>query len=84
MGMEIVVDKTTRRVLGMQGTCEDGDAVKARIDAVAGVLEYVENPVIEDISNLEVAYAPPFASAMDVVNAVANVAETLSRAEWCR
>ncbi len=29
MGMEIVVDKTTRRVLGMQGTCEDGDAVKA-------------------------------------------------------
>ena len=77
MGMEIVVDKTTRRVLGMQGTCEDGDAVKARIDAVAGVLEYVENPVIEDISNLEVAYAPPFASAMDVVNAVGNVAENV-------
>ncbi len=42
--------------------------------------------MIEDISNLEVAYAPPFASAMDVVNAVANVAEKRYRGqrEWCR
>lgn len=77
MGLEIVVDKKTRRVLGLQGNCEDGDAVKARIDAVAGVLEYLENPVLEDISNLEVAYAPPFASAMDIVNTVANVAENV-------
>ena len=37
--------------------------------------------MIEDISNLEVAYAPPFASAMDVVNAVANVAEKRYRGQ---
>lgn len=76
MSLELVIDKTTRRVYGLQGACADGDAVKARIDAVAGVLEYAK-PVIEDISNLEVAYAPPFAAAMDVVNTVANVADNL-------
>ena len=76
MSLELVVDQKTRRVLGLQGACVDGDAVKARIDAVAGVLEFAK-PVIEDISNLEVAYAPPFAAAMDAVNTVANVADNI-------
>lgn len=76
MGLEIVVDRKTRRVLGMQGVCPDGDALKARIDAVAGVLEYAK-PAVEDIANLEVAYSPPFSSAMDIVNTVANVAENV-------
>ncbi|MDE5832323.1 MAG: FAD-dependent oxidoreductase [Desulfovibrio sp.] len=76
MTLELVVDKSSRRVLGLQGACKDGDAIKARIDAVAGVLEYAK-PTINDISNLEVAYAPPFASAMDAVNTVANVADNV-------
>lgn len=76
MTLEIVVDKPSRRVLGLQGGCADGAAVKARIDAVAGVLEYAR-PTLADISNLEVAYAPPLASAMDIVNTVANVAENV-------
>lgn len=76
MSLELVVDRANRRVYGLQGACVDGDAVKARIDAVAGVLEYAK-PTIDDISNLEVAYAPPFASAMDAVNTVANVADNL-------
>ena len=32
---------------------------------------------LEDLSNLEVAYAPPFAAALDIVNAVANTAENI-------
>lgn len=76
MSLELVCDRTNRRVYGLQGCCVDGDAVKARIDAVAGVLQYAK-PVIEDISNLEVAYAPPFAAAMDAVNTVANVADNI-------
>lgn len=76
MTLEIVADKNSRRVLGLQGCCVDGDAIKARIDAVAGVLQYAK-PVLEDISNLEVAYAPPFAAAMDIVNTVANVADNV-------
>ncbi len=76
MTLELVADKKSHRVLGMQGVCVAGDALKARIDAVAGVLQYAE-PTLLDISNLEVCYAPPFASAMDVVNVVANVAENV-------
>lgn len=76
MSLELVVDRSNRRVYGLQGACADGDALKARIDAVAGVLEFAK-PVIDDISNLEVAYAPPFSAAMDAVNTVANVADNL-------
>ena len=74
MSLELVVDKATSRVLGIQGACADPDSLKARIDAVAAALQY-SRPTVEDISNLEIAYAPPFASAMDVVNVVANVAD---------
>ena len=76
MSLELVVEKGTRRVLGMQGACTAGDALKARVDAVAAALQYAK-PTLDDISNLEVCYAPPFASAMDVVNAVANVADNV-------
>ena len=76
MSLELVVDKPTRRVLGIQGACSAGDALKSRVDAVAGVLQYAR-PTVEDISNLEVSYAPPFASAMDVVNVVGNVADNV-------
>lgn len=40
MSLELVVDKSDRRVLGIQGACTAGDALKARIDAVAAVLQY--------------------------------------------
>ncbi len=74
MHLELVVEKGSRRVLGIQGTSKAGDSLKARIDAVAAVLQFTR-PTIDDISNLEIAYTPPIASAMDVVNAVANVAD---------
>ncbi len=74
MSLELVVDKATRRVLGIQGVCAAADALKARIDAVAAALQ-IGQPTVEDISNLEILYTPPMASAMDVVNTVANVTE---------
>lgn len=77
MGMELVVERGTRRVLGAQGVSTLPDAVKARIDAIAGVLQFGGKPTLDDISNLEVAYAPPFAAAMDIVNVVANVADNV-------
>ncbi|MDR2054783.1 MAG: FAD-dependent oxidoreductase, partial [Desulfovibrio sp.] len=76
MGLTLVADRNGGRVLGIQGAGPAGDALKARIDAVAGVLQYAR-PVVGDISNLEVCYAPPFAAAMDIVNAVANVTENV-------
>ncbi len=74
MSLELVVDKATRRVLGIQGACSAADALKARIDAVAAALQMAQ-PTVDDISNLEILYTPPMASAMDVVNVVANVTD---------
>ncbi|NQU63210.1 MAG: FAD-dependent oxidoreductase, partial [SAR324 cluster bacterium] len=66
-------DKKSRRVLGVQGFSAMGDAVLARINAAAGLL--AQHAVIEDFSVLEMAYAPPFSTALDALNVAANVAE---------
>jgi NADPH-dependent 2,4-dienoyl-CoA reductase/sulfur reductase-like enzyme/rhodanese-related sulfurtransferase len=73
--MQITVDRKTRRVLGVQAVGKGGDAVVGRINAVASILPF--RPTVEDISNLEIAYSPPFASALDIVNAAANTAENM-------
>ncbi|NJB67626.1 NADPH-dependent 2,4-dienoyl-CoA reductase/sulfur reductase-like enzyme/rhodanese-related sulfurtransferase [Desulfobaculum xiamenense] len=70
MFLKLVADRKTRRVLGVEAVGEAGDAVKARVDAVAALLGH--HPDLDDVSNLEVGYAPPFASAMDIVNAAGN------------
>ncbi|WP_353119792.1 FAD-dependent oxidoreductase [Nitratidesulfovibrio sp.] len=75
MSLELVVEKATRRVLGIQGVSTLGDALTARINAVATML--ADKPTIEDISNAEIVYSPPFASAMDILNVVGNVAENI-------
>lgn len=75
MAMEIVVEKGSKRVLGAQALGPNGDAVAARINAVAAVLAH--KPDVSEISNLEIVYAPPFASAMDIVSALGNVAENI-------
>lgn len=77
MTLEMVVEKTTRRVLGVQGFGSSGDAMVGRINAVAAILRH--QPTVDDISNLEMAYAPPFASAMDVLNSLANLADNVLR-----
>ncbi|WP_029896257.1 FAD-dependent oxidoreductase [Desulfohalovibrio reitneri] len=75
MYLKLVADRATGRVLGVECFGENGDAVKARVDAVAALLPH--KPGVEDISNLEVGYAPPYASAMDIVNACANALENV-------
>ena len=75
VSLEIVVERPTGRVLGLQGACKNGDSVKARIDAMAALLKF--RPTLRDVSNMELTYAPPFGSAMDVLNAAANAAENI-------
>lgn len=70
MLMKLVADKYSRQVLGVEAIGPNIDAVKARVDAVA--VRLADKPDLEEISNLEVAYSPPFASAMDIVNSAAN------------
>ncbi len=71
--LEMVFDRRTRRVLGVQGFGPMGDAVLARLDAAAALI--AKAATVEDFINLEMAYAPPFATALDALNATANVAE---------
>ncbi len=73
MTLEMVVEKDTRRVLGVQGFGSSGDAMVGRINAVAAILK--GKPTIDDISNMELAYSPPFAAAMDILNTLANLAD---------
>lgn len=73
MFFELVVEKESQRVLGIQGFGTNGDALVGRINTIAALLP--GQPTVQDVSNLEFAYSPPFSSAMDIVNALANVAE---------
>ncbi len=75
MTLEMVVEKETRRVLGVQGYGSAGDAMVGRINAVAAILK--NTPTIDDISNMEMAYSPPFAAAMDILNTLANLADNV-------
>ena len=75
MYLHLVVDKTTRRLLGAQGISHNGDALVGRINSIAALLPFKAD--LQDLSNLEVAYAPPFAAALDIVNAVANTLENI-------
>lgn len=69
----MVFDRQSRRILGVQGFGPMGDAVLARIDAAAGLI--AKGGTIDDCSQLDLAYAPPFATALDALNATANVAD---------
>ncbi|MBN2064816.1 MAG: FAD-dependent oxidoreductase [Sedimentisphaerales bacterium] len=68
--LKLVVDKATRRLLGMQGV-GPGDADK-RIDVAATAI--TAKMTVDDIANLDLAYAPPFAPAMDNIITAANIA----------
>jgi len=72
---QMTVDRKTRRVLGAQAVGSNGDAVTGRINAIAAILPF--KPTAETISNLEIAYSPPFSSALDIVNAAGNTAENI-------
>lgn len=75
MALEMVVEKSTRRILGIQGMNANGDALASRINAVVPLLS--RRGEVADVSNLEVLYSPPFAAAMDIVNVAGNVAENI-------
>jgi NADPH-dependent 2,4-dienoyl-CoA reductase/sulfur reductase-like enzyme/rhodanese-related sulfurtransferase len=75
MYMELIADRKTRRVLGVEAAGPQGDAVKARVDAIAPLFQYRAD--VSDICTLEAGYSPPYASAMDIVNNVANTLDNI-------
>ncbi len=68
--LKIVADKKTGRLLGAQAT-GPGEGAK-RIDVAATAIS--AGMTLEDVANLDLAYAPPYAPAMDNLITAANVA----------
>ncbi len=75
LNIGLVFDRNSRRILGLQGAGPANDALSVRIDAVAAAI--IAGATIDNIGVAEMAYAPPFNSAIDPVNAAAYIADNL-------
>jgi len=71
----LVFDKKNTRVLGFQAIGPLTDGTLARIHSISSILPY--SPSVEDLIGLELAYSPPFNSALDPIHNAAHVAENL-------
>ncbi|HHI97829.1 MAG TPA: pyridine nucleotide-disulfide oxidoreductase [Thermodesulfatator atlanticus] len=74
--VEIVADRRDRRVLGFQAVGPMTDGAMARVNSLAKLLEF--KPRLEDTAYMELAYAPPFNTALDPLNVVSMVAGNLA------
>lgn len=72
---QLVFDRKTRKVLGLQGFGVMNDSISARIDTAAALI--AKGATIEDFMTVEMAYSPPFSAAIDCINAAAYVADNL-------
>ncbi len=70
LSLELVYDRKTSRLLGAQAFGKAG--VDKRIDVLATALS--GRMTLEDVAELDLAYAPPYSSANDPVNLAAFVA----------
>ncbi len=72
---QMVFDRRTRQVLGVQAFGAMNDNVSARINAAAAYI--TKGADIDEFANIEMAYAPPFSAAIDTLNAAAYVADNV-------
>ena len=73
MSLKLVFHPQTGRILGAQGV--GGTGVDKRIDVLATAI--YAGLTVEDLQELELAYAPPFGAAKDPVNLLGFVATNL-------
>lgn len=74
MHLKLVVDAESDIILGAQGVGMNG--VDTRIDVIATAMK--AKMTASDLMNVELAYAPQFASAKDPVNMLGYVADNLA------
>jgi len=67
--IKLIVDRKTRRILGGQGT-GPGDVIK-RIDVLATAV--TAGMTVDTMADLDLAYAPPYNTALDVLHHAANL-----------
>lgn len=73
MSLKLLFDPADGAILGAQAV--GGTGVDKRIDVLATALS--TGMVVEDLANLELAYAPPFSSAKDPINMLGYIAENI-------
>ena len=73
--ISLLADRKSRKILGIEAAGKNGDAVKSRVDTVAVLLGHGLN--VDEVCSLETGYAPPFASAMDVINNAGNALDNI-------
>jgi len=67
--LKLVAERATRRLIGIQGVGE-GEVIK-RIDVAVTAL--TAGMTVDEVATLDLAYAPPYSEAMDVLIHAANV-----------
>jgi NADPH-dependent 2,4-dienoyl-CoA reductase/sulfur reductase-like enzyme/rhodanese-related sulfurtransferase len=73
--LSLLADRKSRRILGVEAIGRHGDAVKSRVDTIAVLLKHGID--VDEVCSMETAYAPPFASAMDVINNAGNALDNV-------
>ena len=69
IALKLVADATTGRLLGLQAV--GPGAVDKRLDAAATAITF--RATVEQVSHLDLAYAPPFSAAMDNLIVAADI-----------
>ncbi len=67
--LKLIAERSNRRLIGIQGV-GPGDVMK-RIDVA--ITAMTARMTVDDVANLDLAYAPPFSEAMDVLIHGANI-----------
>ncbi len=67
--LKMVVERGTSRLLGLQGV-GPGEVAK-RIDVAATALNF--HATVDQVANLDLGYAPPYAPAVDPIHHAANI-----------
>lgn len=73
--IQLIADRRSRKILGIEAAGRNGEAVKARVDTIAVLLQHGVD--VDEVCCLETSYAPPFASAMDVINNAGNALDNI-------
>ncbi|WP_226037362.1 CoA-disulfide reductase [Aquibacillus saliphilus] len=73
IAFKLIFDKETGKIFGAQAVGSDG--ADKRMDVIATAIK--GGLTVEDLTNLELSYAPPYSSAKDPVNMAGYVASNL-------
>ncbi|WP_462409420.1 CoA-disulfide reductase [Neobacillus sp. Marseille-QA0830] len=77
ISLKLIFDRETGKIYGAQAVGADG--VDKRIDVIATAIK--GGLTVEDLTNLELSYAPPYTSAKDPVNMAGYVATNILEGE---